>query len=461
MKRTIWTLVASCSVGWLAFASITPDVLEVTLAPGESVAESKDVETPDLPVRADVIFAFDLTGSMGSIIDTAKARALDIMSALEASGVSFSYGVASYMDYPNRYNSCGYNATYGDAGSGDYAYSLDQVLTTDTAGVQAAILSLSLGSGADGPQDYARPFYESYADPNILWRSGAKKVLLNFGDNVPHDCNLNEGVTGGTWSTGGDPGRDEVMGTADDLDLQTVLAGMAANRVTLLEAHTSTYSAAHWDYWTGLTGGQRFLTASGTLVADVVDKILEELTVEKIYGLHLVATAGFESWLASVSPAEYPELTPGDVVGFDLVIQVPLGTPGGDYVFHISATDENGVSYGDQEVTVHVPSGREPPEVTCEPTNKVSNLSRYYRELNATSTGYTCDDLAIYVGDTATPLFVAGPFTCGDVVRISKAAAATAKPGKYGVAAIITVVGQAKVWATDPEGLISLPVICP
>jgi hypothetical protein len=56
---------------------------------------------------------------------------------------------------------------------------------------------------------------------------------------------------------------------------------------------------------------------------------------------------------------------------------------------------------------------------------------------------------------------VAGPFKDEDVVRISKAATPTYKPGTSGVAAIITVKGQARLWAVDPNGGVGTPVVCP
>jgi hypothetical protein len=208
------------------------------------------------------------------------------------------------MDYPASYSSCGYSSTYGSAPDGDYAYSLDQSVTPNTLDVENAINGLVLGYGADGPQDYTRIFYESYADPNVSWRPGAKRILVNFGDNVPHDCNLNEGVSGGTWTTGGDPGRDEIMGTADDLDLQTVLGDMATNGVVLLEAHTTSYANVHWNYWTGLTGGDVFITGSSTLVVDVINAVTAALVVPEVTDLHLEASSGFESWIAS-TPASH------------------------------------------------------------------------------------------------------------------------------------------------------------
>lgn len=104
----------------------------------------------------------------------------------------------------------------------------------------------------------------------------------------------------------------------------------------------------------------------------------------------------------------------------------------------------------------------DPPVVNCAPTTKCSNLARYYRELTASSTCYGRMQLKIWVGDSATPAFKAGPFKTGDVVRISKAATATSKPGTTAcVAGIITVKGQALVWAEDPMGDTSGLVVCP
>ncbi len=101
------------------------------------------------------------------------------------------------------------------------------------------------------------------------------------------------------------------------------------------------------------------------------------------------------------------------------------------------------------------------PVAICTPSTKVSNSSRYYRALTGTSDCYPCSALTFYVGDTATPAFVAGPYACEDVVRVSKATVATVKPGKYGTAAIITVRGSATVWAVDPDGRVGAVVVCP
>jgi hypothetical protein len=339
-----------------ATATISPAFLHATLGPGDCAEETKTVEVPEIPPKVDVVFAFDLTGSMSGIISTAKARAGEMIAMLNAiPGVSIQYGVMSYMDYPGYYDSCGYADWYGDAGWGDYAYRLDSSITDDTSAVTTAINGLAQGNGMDGPQDYTRVLYESYADSSVAWRSGAKRILVNFGDNVPHDCDLNEGVPGtsGTFSTGGDPGPDEVMGTADDLDLQTVLADMAAAGVVLLECHTTDDYSNYWQHWAGITGGDVFITTSGDLVESVVGAVTETITGSQVCGLHLQASYSFASWLTS-DPLSYGCFTPPATKTFDVTICVPPGTPSGSYLFTINAVDEVGVSYGEQVVSIEV-----------------------------------------------------------------------------------------------------------
>lgn len=347
----VLTMLLILNLASAASAYVSPSFFEATLIAGSSTDEIKLV-TFDLPEDADVVFAFDLTGSMSGTIDEAKANAGALMADLDTwggiHGVDFDYGVMSYMDYVGSYASCGYEATYGYPG--DYPYSLDQGVTSNNAHVDAAISGLALGSGGDGPQDYTRIFYESYADVCVNWRPGAEKVLLNFGDNVPHDCDINEGVPGvvGTLSTGGDPGRDAIMGTCDDLDLQTVLADMAAAEIKLLESHSTTAFGPYWDYWTGITGGHKFVTTSGSWLDQVGDAIKESLAL--VEDLHFEAQPGFEAWLTSdtVDGWKYEDVEVG------ITFTVPWATPAGDYPFIITAVDGQGNEYGDQDVLIHV-----------------------------------------------------------------------------------------------------------
>jgi len=346
-----------CMVSLNASASIDPVLVEKELRPGDCYIVTKTVTIPTIPTKVDVIFAFDLTVSMKNILDEAKANVTQIMNNLITSypSVSFNFGVMSHMDYPGTYASCGYEAAYGRSFLGDYAYSLNQSLTDDITAVTDAINDLSIGGGADPPENYARIFYESYSDSNVGWRTDANRLLVNFGDSVPHDCNLNESIDPETWTTGSDPGRDEIMGTADDLDLHTVLAEMAANDTTLIECHSTSDNRDHWDYWTGLTGGSVYITNSTGFVEDVVNAITGEIIIPEVYNLQLVVTTeGFEDWLTDVDPQNYPEVESGASVTFIETICVPEDTTPGTYTFKVSAVDGDGFNYGDQtnEITV-------------------------------------------------------------------------------------------------------------
>lgn len=345
-----------------ALATISPTTLTATLGPGESITETKTVFLPGVIPKGDVIFALDLTGSMGDDIDVAKAEAINIMNALDLLISDAKYGVMSFMDYPDYYDSYGYASLYGDAAYGDYAYSLDLPLTNDKTQVSDTINALVLGYGGDGPQDYTRIMYESYADGAIGWRTGARHIVVIFGDAVPHDDDLNAGVPGkvGTLSTGGDPGRNEVMDFGgDDLDLQTVLSEMDTNNMVLLyvscESPYPSDALDYWEYWTSLTGGDAYQIADADEIPAAIQALVAALATH-IDTLTLKAEAGYESWLTSVVPPEYTDIDippAGVTETFDIIITVPLGTTPGIYYFNITA-DADGASYGEQSVEITV-----------------------------------------------------------------------------------------------------------
>jgi hypothetical protein len=350
-------------------ATLTPATLSATLNPGQSTSEDKSVFLPGTIPAGDVIFAFDLTGSMTSAISVAKSQAINIMNTLSTLITDPQFGVMSFMDYPHSYNSFNYSDTYGV--SPDYAYHLDHAVTSDKTAVSNSINALTLGYGADSPQDYARIVYESYSDTTIGWRTGAKHIVIILGDSVPHYENLNEGISGnsslpnwpGNYSTGGDPGRDEIMFTADDIYLPTALQAMATNHIALLyvKCHSGAYpddtsNMMYWNYWTGITGGTAYSISDASKVPAAIAALVQTVATH-IHKLTLkVQEAGYVTWLTSVAPPEYDEFdipSGGTTKSFAITITVPLGTAAGTYVFHITA-DADGASYGEQEVTIVV-----------------------------------------------------------------------------------------------------------
>ena len=246
---------------------------------------------------------------------------------------------------------------------------------------------MSLGSGVDGPESYSTILYESYAElagettPTegpIGWRTGSKKIVVAFGDNVPHDCDYNA-IIGGTSDTGHEPGRDNTVGTADDLHILDVLDGMAANNVTLINLHSGNQNVL-WDAYANVTGGLSFqINSNGTFPGGVApeDKIAEliEDEVSMVDELTLEICPAFsptyDPWIVSVTPPSHTGLTLPAVETFDLELGPPLGTAPGVYTFDVCLIGD-GAEFGRQTVDITVPD--DDPPVGCDPLALLDDL---------------------------------------------------------------------------------------
>jgi hypothetical protein len=346
--------------------ALTPSDLSVNLLPGESVSEKKNLYLPPqvTPRRGDILFCFDLTGSMGGELSNVKVNSANIMTAVQGIISDSYFGVISHKDYPNypsTYSSCGYTSSYGY--TGDYPYQMNQSITSSYVSVTNAINALSLGSGYDFPEDYTRAFYESYADGTIGFRAGTKKIVVAFLDAVPHDCAF-DAIIGGSTSTGTDPGRDGIIGNADDLAILDVLNGMNASGITLITLYSGDGTYLNlWRKYSQLTGGDAFQinpdgtipggTDISTFIANLIQGATKQFTTISLQ----TCDAAYNSWLTSVVPSSYTNVSLGSDqdLGFDIKITVPDGTPDGQYCFDVCAIGD-GQELAKQHVCVTVNS---------------------------------------------------------------------------------------------------------
>jgi hypothetical protein len=325
---------------------ITPMGVIATLKPGESVQETKVVTTNSTPITAvDVLFQMDLTGSMESELNTVKTSSLEIMANVSDLVADSEFGAASFMDYPHSYDdseiNCGYGDTYGVATT-DYAYSLDQDITSDNNLVSAAINGMSLGNGYDGPEDYSRALYESQFS---AFRPSAKKILVIFGDNIPHDCTFNG------YTTGKDPGRDEIINTADDLVFTNVVSQLAANKITVI-AVDSGEDPAPWEYMANQTGGQYFQLGSASEIPNAIVNLIGEET-SQIDEVTIQVQPGFEDWVTWM-PFNYVDVVGNQTLTFNLTFTVPLNATPGEYVFWVRVVGD-GSTLREQTIQITVP----------------------------------------------------------------------------------------------------------
>jgi hypothetical protein len=278
----------SCIVGGAVKAGgkVAGQPFSVIDAPAALACEG----TIDLPPKVDVVLALDLTGSMGGVLELVKTEVAQTIRDLKAASPStdFRFAVTSYEDYPATLDSspCGtstYNNSYGSPP--DQPFRSNQALTADADAVAATVSGLALGGGDDGPESYGRALWEiAQADTggSLGFRPDALKLVVNFGDNVPHDPDINEGVESPPLprDTGIDPGRNGAIDCGgDDIDFQgDAIADLKSAGIRLLHVDSSGGSSVepYWRLWTSQTGGAytRLTRDDGRTLSEIVLELL-------------------------------------------------------------------------------------------------------------------------------------------------------------------------------------------
>ncbi len=228
----------------------------------------------------DVMFVFDTTGSMGGAIGEAQSEINEAMTQIGASLPDVQFGLASMADYGQatlNYNGQPETFTYDNEIPSDVPWTLHQGITPNQALVSSELLKLAANGGGDGPEAYGRALYETDVNPGVAWRPGARGVIVLVADNVPHDTELNEGIPSEFWiespfNTGVDPGRDNTLGTTDDLDWQAVLQRLILDGRPLefVDYHGDPSYLPYWQRWAGSTGGSALSAATGPLGPQIV-----------------------------------------------------------------------------------------------------------------------------------------------------------------------------------------------
>ncbi|MEO0147464.1 MAG: hypothetical protein ABIL42_00540 [candidate division WOR-3 bacterium] len=326
----LWT------ISWVVAPVINDTIFKGDTCPGTAV-HSALVGIPSSYACADIMFAFDLTGSMGGELSYAQANANAIMDSLMSSIPDVRFGVSSHSDYPASYSLCGYSATYGI--SGDFPYQLNQPLTYDTALVRSAIYSLSILYGADSPEDYARLLWEMLNDPGIDWRRSCARFVVFWLDDIPHACDIYDPSRPYWTNTGVEPGRDATAGTPDDIYWYPLLRDLRRNGIkpVIMVSATYTYYLPWWQYWMSDTLADGIATIRGSGIARQIDSIVNStaLTIDTLRPV--VREPAYTSWV-SFTPPYYAGITlspPEDTFGFTITFNVPPAAPSGLHTFHI------------------------------------------------------------------------------------------------------------------------------
>ena len=254
--------------------TITPNTNVLTLRKGQKLDEvlTIDIEKDSRTSKVDVYFLIDVTGSMQGSIATLKTLAEGMLTTLDANYSDIAYGAGYYTDVGN---------------TKDKIFHHQQNLTSGKAAVLSQINTWAFvdGNTAQGEaQFYA---IHNIADPanSVGWRSGAKKVLIWFGDDF-----------GTTVDT-------SISTLAYDIDEKVVTDRLIAEHITVfaLWDQVPTGQEEQTLRITSATGGSCSLVKdAATMATDIINLVGDAATT--INNISLKASGDTAGFLTSISP---------------------------------------------------------------------------------------------------------------------------------------------------------------
>ncbi len=332
--------------------SFTQAVVTQNAGPGESITVNKTLHLDAQPAFADIVLAIDTTGSMQPAIDQAKAEAAQLCTDIKAQIPGARFAVVDFKDYP----------TLPEAELGDYPY-LNKTpgFVADCATVQLAIDTMMASGGGDLAEPYNRVFFEAYSDPLLVYNPQPLKFLIVLGDAPPHDPTQTAAPSCGDQPPV-DPGRDGIVGTADDLETEAVTAGLNANSINLFMVFYNTGNIPFqcYEQLVVAAGGTEFDVvfggSAGALSNELVQAVLNKAS--EIRRINLVVSPGCPLTF-SFNPA-FPRGPFTAPVNINFVETITAPTTGGAFSCTVTA-EVDGVNRATEINNITVVAAPPPP----------------------------------------------------------------------------------------------------
>ncbi|CAM5253680.1 Hyalin OS=Streptomyces aurantiogriseus OX=66870 GN=GCM10010251_62140 PE=4 SV=1 [Streptomyces aurantiogriseus] len=152
---------------------VTPSLVEQSLNPGASITVAKQVQTPVVPPKPDVVLLVDNTGSMGGVIANVRNNLPTIVNQVFEVQSDSRFAVASY----------------GDVSGGSRLFMLHQPFTADRGAIQRGVDALTASGGGDTAEDWGNALHEvaTGAGGRNPFRDGASPIVVLVGDAASHD----------------------------------------------------------------------------------------------------------------------------------------------------------------------------------------------------------------------------------------------------------------------------------
>ena len=319
-------------------ASLTLDdddggVSNVVRGPDGTVTFTLNVAVPDLPEKADIVLAQDLSGSFLDDLPVLQGGTFvaDLLAELTLAGAEdVGFGIASYIDYPI--------SPYG-LGS-DFVYATNQAVTTNAATADAALDALAVGNGNDIPeaQLVALQQVAARAEGEVGYRAEAQRFVVLSTDAPFHVAG--QYAAGGANDNDADLGDGSGSGGLEDYpSIAQVAALLAAAEITPIFTVTADQVGTYQNLLAqmnalqpGLGGSVQTLAADSSNLAAAIAAGLAESTTD----VDIFVSSDDYGFVQSVTPASYSNVAGPATVSFN----VELSAPG---------------SYGDDQITLTVP----------------------------------------------------------------------------------------------------------
>lgn len=247
----------------------------------------------------DILILFDRTASMEDVIKSTADAATHLVQEIHQFVPDTRFAIASVSDYSPLYTN--------DADKRTWLLMSDFVY--DAQAVHAATSEIRLVNGGDKPEAYVRGLYEA---SQLQWRPQAKKMIVFFGDAEAHTV---------------DPGRDEQLGTADDLNMATVLNDLKSKGIVVVGIYTDNNEKTIQQFMqiAQMTNGQIASLSN----ADASDTLIKN-SIKSAFKLPwtLRPVGQYADWVKSVETDK--TIFDGNI-NYAIGIQLPEGTPAGQY----------------------------------------------------------------------------------------------------------------------------------
>ena len=258
----------------------------------------KQIDTP-----IDIVLLYDRTASMKGVIDETGEVGNQIVKDIKIIMPNARFAVASIADY---------NVFSPDLAE-DEVFQLLSDFNQSPKVLELAIKAIKIANGGDSPEAYTRGFYEV---SKLNWRKKAKKLVIFFGDSIPHAP---------------DPGEDGRLNTHDDLNWHSTVQLVKSKDIQVVGIHTNTYPEVLniFQFITQHTNGKMFLLDDANQVSKIIKKSIYGAFVPEI---SLQASGINKQWVQSI---QLKEDFFGDDIQVQVQLKVPENTPTGVYPIQI------------------------------------------------------------------------------------------------------------------------------